>query len=979
MASDITRWMEDSSVTPRISEISLYPYMQEFLSKFPGVKAVSSVRINGETDILARIDETKVVFEVKVTDSYVALLDAVLQATRYTEKFNTQNFVVVAYPSSVRRLPAKPSIIKKAALESPVRALVVTRGFRGRVDQISFHELANRIVESERLYKKKLKPFVAYEAVVEVARDSIEKIAESLRIHHGLEESLAEVAIGRFDLYEAILSDVVDKKHLKKEAKALFWDIVAYVLVNQLLFYSIVRKIPGGNLPELPQVHPSSVSHNLLLEVKNCFAEIKKDYSPVFASNSLDVLIEARDLRVNRALARLIFAIKRLEPENVDVDLLGRLYHDTIPPTTRKRMGAFYTNPTAAELLASISITKWNSTVLDPACGSGTLLVSSYKRKKALYESKTKMQFSKKMHLKFLADHIYGIDAMLFASHMAATNLLLQLSGAAVKKMNVVSANSLALMARKNENQEDVIPDNYFDIIIMNPPFTYWRRLPKDERKKLEKNFGTSSMNYWGYFLLAVMPKLKKNGVVAAVLPDDFLRGKAAKKVRESFFITNPYSLRTIVKSKVEVAFSESSKFRDYLVFIQKTQPKAGDTVTTVLLDKPSGKLSSESIMELAERLRDPDLSRKDFSTDEFCTYSHPYTIVKKYVHNLHPLVAFTKLELRNVWLDMLEVLESSELFITLGDLEEAGKIRVRIYRPGQYRQYNLAPEKIKSKVCGIARNLFATKYKAGGKWVFRVDSEDKETVAFSVRKSKLGFSIPREKLVPSLRTYSSVKCFDISDSSEFAIQDPNEIPEDVRKIVGWDEKATSYAAKDIRQAYDDLSGNCILLMKPQIPSPNLFWLCYYSTSPLLSTNDYALRVIGADQEYAKVLTLYINTILGLLQIFALRPEIRGAWSRLDKESVWKHLYVPKPELIGNARKRELVSAFANFSSKKSSHLQHRLSDPSSFQASMDEVILRSFGFEGLVEKLPRIHSLLGDELQNLLDVMSFSRQKSKA
>ena len=123
MTSDLTRWVEDSSLTPRISEMSLYPYIQECLSKFPDVKAVSSVRINGETDILAAIDKTKVVFEIKATDGYVAILDAVLQATRYTEKLNTQNFVIVAYPSRIRRLPAKPSMVRKTACAKRGRGL----------------------------------------------------------------------------------------------------------------------------------------------------------------------------------------------------------------------------------------------------------------------------------------------------------------------------------------------------------------------------------------------------------------------------------------------------------------------------------------------------------------------------------------------------------------------------------------------------------------------------------------------------------------------------------------------------------------------------------------------------------------------------------------------------------------------------------------------------------------------------------------
>jgi len=205
-------------------------------------------------------------------------------------------------------------------------------------------------------------------------------------------------------------------------------------------------------------------------------------------------------------------------------------------------------------------------------------------------------------------------------------------------------------------------------------------------------------------------------------------------------------------------------------------------------------------------------------------------------------------------------------------------------------------------------------------------------------------------------------------------IQNPTKIPKEVRKLVGWDEEAASYAAKDIKEAYNDLSGNCVLLMKPQIPSPNLFWLCYYSDSPLLSTNDYVLRMTGTDQEYPKILTLFINSIPGILQIFALRPEIRGAWSRLDKESVWKHLYVPNPELIENIKRRKLIAAFDEFSNKENGNLQHRLSDPDSFQTSMDQLILESFRFEELSKELQKVHHLLGAELQNLLDVMTFTK-----
>ena len=94
----------------------------------------------------------------------------------------------------------------------------------------------------------------------------------------------------------------------------------------------------------------------------------------------------------------MLYAIHNLGPQHVKVDLIGIIYHDSIPPITRKKMGAFYTNPIAAELLATLAIKKWQVQVLDPACGSGTLLVASYKRKKELYVSQTQNMFSSLNH-----------------------------------------------------------------------------------------------------------------------------------------------------------------------------------------------------------------------------------------------------------------------------------------------------------------------------------------------------------------------------------------------------------------------------------------------------------------------------------------------------------------------------------------------------------------------------------------------------
>ena len=93
----------------------------------------------------------------------------------------------------------------------------------------------------------------------------------------------------------------------------------------------------------------------------------------------------------------------------------------------------------------------------------------------------------------------------------------------------------------------------------------------------------------------------------------------------------------------------------------------------------------------------------------------------------------------------------------------------------------------------------------------------------------------------------------------------------------------------------------------------------------------------------------------------------------MDKECVWKYLLVPNPDLIKKLKTKELLSAFNTHSQGASNHLQYRFHHATSIQKSIDDAILRAFGFEEIGEKLPLIYKLFDSELQNLLDVMGHS------
>ncbi|MFQ6057221.1 MAG: Eco57I restriction-modification methylase domain-containing protein, partial [Methanosarcinales archaeon] len=285
-------------------------------------------------------------------------------------------------------------------------------------------------------------------------------------------------------------------------------------------------------------------------EIEYYFGKIQDiNYKSIY---SIKVVAELpSDKNIIDFVQKIIKAIKIVKPENIKHDLLGRLFHELLPFKTRKILAAFYTNPIAAELLAGLSIDKWDEKVMDTACGfrtlyisnlhsllvslaiagsvaceTGTLLVSAYRRKFDLYKQIQKLdpRNIEKMHKKFVEEDLTGSDLMPFASHLTAVNLCAQTIKVTTNFLRIAVFDSLDFSKYPNINSG--IPVNTFnktiqstlfksainnnelnelkgavnsngkgesfkiyrvDTLIMNPPFTDREKMPSDYREKLKE------------------------------------------------------------------------------------------------------------------------------------------------------------------------------------------------------------------------------------------------------------------------------------------------------------------------------------------------------------------------------------------------------------------------------------------------------------------------------------------------------------
>jgi len=239
--------------------------------------------------------------------------------------------------------------------------------------------------------------------------------------------------VDKLDLFSSI-GEIKDKETAKRQVI----NLASYLLFNQLLFYHIYkRKTSPEKLPELEEIKN-------VKDIQKYFDKITDiDYKSIYRVNILAHIPDNET--VVAILNEVIKAIKLLRAEHITRDLAGRFFHDLIPFEVRKVLAAFYTHPVAAEILANLTIDYYDETVIDPACGSGTLLVAAYRRKQELYQLLYGYRDLKEMHKKFIENDLTGIDIMPFAAHITTINLTMQNIEQETNIVRICSKDSLEL------------------------------------------------------------------------------------------------------------------------------------------------------------------------------------------------------------------------------------------------------------------------------------------------------------------------------------------------------------------------------------------------------------------------------------------------------------------------------------------------------------------------------------------------------
>jgi hypothetical protein len=814
-----------------------------------GGSGVSEVLFNSEPDIIFELFDRKWLLSVKIGESPATLKQAFVQYQRHKDETKIDNGLILFLPESVRSIEPTEVEVSKAVTTAECTCLLDTPTVKDEIRAVTFPhllvKLRNEVVPA--IARAESRPF-PLSTVLALLQQQVMDMMQS--IHMSDADALRVIT-------DKKLLSGIGRLTPKETADASRF-LASYILLSQVLFLRLFSRAR-------PTVLPSTTGKITRKWLRDAFDRILSiNYRPIFDLDVLGFIPEdfARDT---------FHLIWGLEVESVRYELPGRLFHELMPKATRKMLAAFYTRPQAADLLARITIGESSVKTLDPACGSGTILVAAYRRKLELWGQEGNQG---NPHSIFCEQQIAGADIMPFAVHLTTANLASMDPSVTISKAQVVEGDSLGLSLgvtyRSGVQTKLLRPERKgytmtgakhdvdltgVETVLMNPPFT---KVERGIRKFVDmERFGAmvgNEVGLWGHFIPLASEFLDKQGVLGAVLPVNLLRGRESAKIRRFLFET--FTPRYILKAALNYGFSEWAEYRDVLVVAKKGRPSETDIVKFAIVKKDLKKLTTDDISFIDEQLSSAAMARSPVVDID----THPIAELRGRFDNLMWFCGVSDFRHRD---DLLPFISKASSLLA--------RPPAAYFREG----YRPVPKGVSSFMF-LTRNSDPSRIEEA---FLHFDDGDIHATSITARtEAGTEFRIELSALSPSLRTGVGLKRLDISNGLDYIAKVPYNCIDSVRRASGF-KKPNLFGWKgfweNVKRELPSVQTRIVTLHRINPYSPSTHLVAFHSSTPF-STSNVLSVVLEDDDSKAKAFCAVLNSVIFWAQFFLLKEETTG-------------------------------------------------------------------------------------------------------
>lgn len=803
-------------------------------------------------------------------------------------------------------------------------------------------------------------------------RNAALELSEAIR---GVKDEDLEQVFGGRTFFRSVLQGVLPKA-ARRETLRLG---AAFLFANQVFFYVLLSR--AAQKAGKPQVFPSIIpGHAKSPEDLWAFYFSKvreRDYEPIYGHNVSPFF---KGPEASEACVGVVKALLDLAPKLELPDLAGQVFQTLIPFDLRKPLGANYTNPRAAALLAALSIESPNVKVLDPACGSGTLLVAAYNRKRSLSSGAT----AHELHKRFLESELTGIDAMAFAGHLAAVNLALQQPLMETDYVRVGAIDSTTLHDPGTAGSlvpgaGDALPSEFVqsrldaefaskyrprrqravavsraapkeftvelqDLVMMNPPFTSRDNMSPSYRDRLAARFSLGEyraategkkISQQAYFLLLADEFLRQGGRVASVLPLTTLGGKDYWPLVD--FLCRHYTIRYIVVGLGRTSFSEDTSLSECLLVAEKSPPSPKSTFRLVGTLLPPDAWDRDTLSRLVAGCQQGMSVEGASVVREF-----PQSMLAPGEDMLPGLMLRLLPEYDRACGAFERIRTQSTIpFIKFAELRRRGLVyRERIEKARHLEELG-------------ASALFACRQEERAlRKIDRLylESESQEKLVFRDRFSHATCEFDAKELCPALRRLSYIPSLDVSSGTDFCVR---AVDESLRNLMirtyGEKEGTRKWRRLKNRGFWEEVvsrnSARLIAAARLNFAAPGTTVLCCWSEEPMfLASPNYLAEGLRALRE-ERFLCMWMNSSFAINQLVSATSATEGTWARIERFSL-DRMWIPDFHEFSSDVWDGSERLWTKISRMEATSLLDQLTKGSELRTSLDAGILDLLGFK---------------------------------
>lgn len=312
------------------------------------------------------------------------------------------------------------------------------------------------------------------------------------------------------ELYKVIqdCKDVIERRALIRSDQS-FREMTKILLVK-MNEERRVRSAEGNNRFNIDYISSRARLNEVdeIVIFKELFEDAKSKYPNIYTDAG-----EQINITDNLCICHII---KNLEPFSflgTGDDIKGTVYEIFLKSTLRGEFDQYFTPREIVEFMVKCADPNIGDIILDPACGSGGFLIQAFNYVNAKINASNASEVENNNKFKTLIDKcLWGHEADYDLHVLAKINLIMHGDG----WNNIYQGDTLS---------SDKLPDNYFDVVLANPPFTIPYSF-KDILQKYELGIDKETEELDILFVEKSLKVLKEGCDLYIVLPEGLLNNK---------------------------------------------------------------------------------------------------------------------------------------------------------------------------------------------------------------------------------------------------------------------------------------------------------------------------------------------------------------------------------------------------------------------------------------------------------------------